>query len=78
MTPSRRLGGGTKARAERGPQSRPTAEKSTTPGRTLLRCQKGSRPLLKLEEWMDIRMLRKEGHSIKAIARQIGRSRNTV
>lgn len=27
---------------------------------------------------MDIRMLRKEGHSIKAIARQIGRSRNTV
>ncbi|HEY6352020.1 MAG TPA: helix-turn-helix domain-containing protein, partial [Candidatus Angelobacter sp.] len=34
--------------------------------------------MLKLEEWMDIRMLRKEGHSIKAIARQIGRSRNTV
>lgn len=27
---------------------------------------------------MDIRMLRKEGHSIKAIARQTGRSRNTV
>jgi transposase len=34
--------------------------------------------LLKLEEWMDIRTLRKEGHSIKAIARQTGRSRNTV
>jgi IS30 family transposase len=27
---------------------------------------------------MDIRMLHKEGHSIKAIARQLGRSRNTV
>src|SRR5205823_10432707 len=40
--------------------------------------RKGSRPLLKLEEWMDIRTLRKEGHSIKAIARQTGRSRNTV
>jgi transposase len=34
--------------------------------------------LLKLEEWMDIRSLRKEGCSIKAIARQTGRSRNTV
>lgn len=27
---------------------------------------------------MDIRMLHKEGHSIKEIARQTGRSRNTV
>jgi transposase len=34
--------------------------------------------LLKLEEWMDIRSLHKEGHSIKAIARHTGRSRNTV
>jgi len=34
--------------------------------------------LLKLEEWMDIRSLHKEGHSIKAIARTTGRSRNTV
>jgi transposase len=34
--------------------------------------------LLKLEEWMDIRSLHQEGHSIKAIARYTGRSRNTV
>ncbi len=34
--------------------------------------------MLKLEEWMDIRSLHKEGHSIKAIARMSGRSRNTV
>ncbi|GEM_PF-1683538 len=34
--------------------------------------------MLKLEEWMDIRSLHKEGHSIKAIARMTGRSRNTV
>jgi transposase-like protein len=34
--------------------------------------------LLKLEEWTDIRSLRKEGYSIRAIARQTGRSRNTV
>jgi len=34
--------------------------------------------LLRLEEWMDIKSLHKEGHSIKAIARQTGRSRNTV
>jgi transposase len=34
--------------------------------------------VLKLEEWMDIRSLHKEGHSIKAIARMTGRSRNTV
>jgi len=34
--------------------------------------------VLRLEEWMDIRMLHKEGHSIKEIARQTGRSRNTV
>jgi transposase len=34
--------------------------------------------VLKLEEWMDIRSLHKEGHSIKAIARMTERSRNTV
>ena len=34
--------------------------------------------MLKLEEWMDIRSLHKEGHSIKAIARMTGRSRNAV
>lgn len=34
--------------------------------------------MLKLEEWMDIRSLHKEGHSIKSIARMTGRSRNTV
>lgn len=34
--------------------------------------------MLKLEEWMDIRSLHKEGHSIKAIARMTGNSRNTV
>lgn len=33
--------------------------------------------MLKLEEWMDVRSLHKEGHSIKAIARLTGRSRNT-
>lgn len=34
--------------------------------------------MLPLEEWMDIKSLHKEGHSIKAIARHTGRSRNTV
>jgi transposase len=34
--------------------------------------------VLRLEEWMDIRVLYKEGHSIKQIARQTGHSRNTV
>jgi len=34
--------------------------------------------VLRLEEWMDIRTLHREGHSIKEIARQTGRSRNTV
>jgi transposase len=34
--------------------------------------------VLKLEEWMDIRSLHREGHSIKGIARMTGRSRNTV
>lgn len=34
--------------------------------------------MLKLEEWMDIRSLHKEGHSIKAIARMTGNSRNTI
>lgn len=31
-----------------------------------------------LEEWMDIKLLHKEGHSIKQIARHSGHSRNTV
>ena len=34
--------------------------------------------MLRLEEWMDVRTLHREGHSIKEIARQTGRSRNTV
>jgi transposase len=34
--------------------------------------------LLRLEEWMDIKSLHQEGHSIKAIVRHTGRSRNTV
>jgi transposase-like protein len=38
----------------------------------------GGGRVLRLEEWMDIRSLHKEGHSIKEIARQTGRSRNTI
>ncbi len=34
--------------------------------------------MLKSEEWMDIRVLHREGHSIKGIARMTGRSRNTI
>jgi transposase len=34
--------------------------------------------MLNLEEWMDIRSLRREGHSIKQIVRLTGHSRNTV
>ena len=34
--------------------------------------------MLRLEEWMDIKALHREGHTIKAIARLTGRSRNTV
>lgn len=34
--------------------------------------------MLRVEEWMDIRALAKEGHSIKAICRLTGFSRNTV
>ena len=34
--------------------------------------------MLRLEEWMDIRSLHREGHSIKEIARQTGHSRNMV
>jgi hypothetical protein len=33
--------------------------------------------MLKPEEWMDIGLLHREGHSIKQIARMTGRSRNT-
>ena len=34
--------------------------------------------MLKAEDWMDIHALRREGHSLKAIARLTGFSRNTV
>lgn len=34
--------------------------------------------MLKTEEWMDIRVLHREGHSIKQIARLTERSRNTI
>jgi transposase len=34
--------------------------------------------MLGREEWMDLQLLRREGHSIKAIARRTGLSRNTV
>ncbi|HEU5400121.1 MAG TPA: IS21 family transposase [Terriglobales bacterium] len=34
--------------------------------------------MLRLEGWMDIRTLYREGHSIKQIARQTGHSRNTI
>ncbi len=34
--------------------------------------------MLKPEEWMDIGLLHREGHSIKAIARMTGHSRNTI
>ena len=33
---------------------------------------------LKLEGWMDIKLLSQQGHSIRAIARIVGSSRNTV
>jgi len=34
--------------------------------------------MLTMEEWMDIRQLNREGHSVRAIARMTGFSRNTV
>jgi len=34
--------------------------------------------MLKLEGWMDIKLLSQQGHSIRAIARIVGSSRNTV
>lgn len=34
--------------------------------------------MIKMEEWMDVKMLHKEGHSIRAIARITGLSRNTI
>lgn len=34
--------------------------------------------MLGVEEWMDMKLLQKQGHSIREIARQTGRSRNTV
>jgi transposase len=38
----------------------------------------GGGRVLRLEAWMDIKVLYKEGHSIREIARQTGYSRNTV
>ena len=34
--------------------------------------------MLNVEEWMDIHLLARQGHSIRAIARMTGLSRNTV
>ena len=34
--------------------------------------------MLRVEAWMDIKSLRRDGHSIKAIVRLTGHSRNTV
>jgi transposase len=34
--------------------------------------------MLKQEQWMDIKLLRKQGHSIRAIAEMSGHSRNTI
>lgn len=34
--------------------------------------------MLRLEEWMDIQVLAKQGYSQRAIARQTGYGRNTV
>ena len=34
--------------------------------------------MLNMEEWMDIRVLHREGHSIKQLAAMTGRSRNTI
>lgn len=34
--------------------------------------------MLEMEEWMDIRNMKQEGHSIREISRRTGRSRNTV
>jgi len=34
--------------------------------------------MLNMEEWMDIKGLKREGHSIREVARRTGRSRNTV
>lgn len=34
--------------------------------------------MLKLEEWMDIKDLHRQGHSIRAIAQMTGRARNTI
>src|SRR5687768_13694135 len=35
-------------------------------------------PMLSLEEWMDIKNLERQGHSIRSIAQLSGHSRNTV
>ncbi|MFY9221229.1 MAG: helix-turn-helix domain-containing protein, partial [Blastocatellia bacterium] len=34
--------------------------------------------MIKVEVWMDIKLLHKEGNSISAIARQTGLSRKTI
>lgn len=38
----------------------------------------GTKEMLNLEEWMDIRSLHRDGHSIKQLAAMTGRSRNTI
>ena len=34
--------------------------------------------MLNMKEWMDIKAMKREGHSIREIVRRTGRSRNTV
>lgn len=34
--------------------------------------------MISMESWVDIKSLHRQGHSIRAIARQLGVSRNTV
>jgi len=34
--------------------------------------------MLDLEEWMEIKAMKREGHSIREITRRTGRSRNTI
>ena len=38
----------------------------------------GAGEMVNVEEWMDIRVLHREGHSIKQLAAMTGRSRNTI
>jgi transposase len=40
--------------------------------------REGAGTMLNMEEWMDIRALHREGHSIRQLAAMTGRSRNTI